>query len=87
MNKEVEKLIKDILGLTYEITSKTSHDAFVHYSGHTSEVLVFYYQNGYSDEKKYIQIADIYIETGVKSIKDLKKCKKKLKKILEGATC
>ena len=74
----MEELLQKVIAKVYQLNQKTKHDFFYNFSGHINRLDIFYYENGWRENKDTKQIMEFTTEL---TEENLKKALKRLEEI------
>lgn len=57
----MEELLQKVITKVYQLNQKTEHDIFFSFSGHTNTFDIFYYKNGWAENKNLTRLAETTI--------------------------
>ena len=88
-NKKWREYLVKIMGISYDLSTKTKHDIFCNYSGHTNQIDIDIHLNGWRENKDLDVKKCIYLDTEhggwqEKPEKELSEILKYLKSLLKG---
>lgn len=71
----MEALLQELILKVYNLNKTTKHHLFLDFSGHIDSITIYYYKNGWSEDKTIIYLGNVYLdrETAEIGIKELLK--------------
>ena len=69
----MEELLQKLILKVYQLNKTTKHHLFLEYSGHVDLITIYYYKNGWSEDKTIMYFGNVYLdkETEEREIKEL----------------
>lgn len=79
----MEELLQKLIAKVYELNKTTRHDLFLDFSGHTNQISIYCYENGWGSEKELIYVGPsaLYLDNEKTAKKEIENLLQELDKL------